>query len=170
MKLKFLLLLLASAATLFASSIKVKDAYVRATPPNLPNSAAFMSIVNTSSKDVSLISATSDASYVVELHTHDMKDGVMKMYQIPKIDVKANSTTVLKPGGLHVMLIDLKTRPLKVGKHVEVNLKFSNGQVFKVFAPVKKVMRGMMKHKGMGHHGMNKDKPAMSCGSGKCGK
>jgi copper(I)-binding protein len=154
MKLKSLLLVLACSATLFASSIKVEDAYIRATPPGLPNSAAFMNIVNTSSKDVSLISATSDASYVVELHTHDKKDGVMKMYQVPKIDIRANSMTSLKPGGFHIMLIDLKTRPLKTDKHIEVSLKFSNGQVLKVFAPVKKVMMGMMNHKNMGHHGM----------------
>lgn len=64
-----------------------------------------------------------------------------------------------------VILIDLKTKPLKEEMEVEVVLNFSNGQVVKVFAPVKKVMAGMM----MKNHGMpNKQK--MSCGAGKCGQ
>lgn len=167
MKLKSLLLILASSSTLFASSLSVSDAYVRATPPNLPNSAAFMSIKNTSNKDISLVSASSDASKVSELHTHDMKDGVMTMYQVPKIDIKANSTTTLKPGGFHVMLLGLKVKPLKEGKNVELVLNFSNGQHIKVFAPVKKVMAGMKMHKH--HNHMKKENKAMSCGAGKCG-
>jgi len=168
MKLKSILLMLASASVMFASSLSVDNAYVRATPPGLPNSAAFMEIKNTSNETISLVSATSDASKVVELHTHDMKDGVMTMYQVPKIDIKANSSTVLKPGGFHVMLIGLKTRPLKEEMNVEVVLNFSNGQHIKVFAPVKKVMSGMMM--GKKHHMMNKESSkGMACGSGKCG-
>lgn len=165
MKLKSLFLLLASASTIYASSVSVKNAYVRATPPSLPNSAAFMEVHNSSDKDISIISASSDASKVAELHTHDMKDGVMKMYQVPKIDIKANSFTTLKPGGFHVMLIGLKTKPLKEEMNVEINLNLSNGQTIKVFAPVKKVMAGMK----MGGHGMHKKSSGMSCGAGKCG-
>lgn len=165
MKLKSLVLLMLSATAIFASSLSVENPYVRATPPGLPNSAAFMSISNSSDKDISLVSARSDASSVVELHTHDMKDGVMKMYQVPKINIKANSSTVLKPGGFHIMLIGLKTKPLKEEMNVEIELHFSNGQNLKVFAPVKKVMSGMM----MGKHKMKKDMPKMSCGAGKCG-
>lgn len=166
MKLKSILLLLLSAGTLFASSLSVNNAYVRATPPGLPNSAAFLSITNSSDKDISLLTASSDASKVAELHTHDMKDGIMTMYQVPKIDIKANSTTTLKPGGFHVMLLGLKTRPLKEDMNVEIVLNFSNGQHIKVFAPVKKVMSGMMM--GKMSHG-NKEAKTMSCGAGKCG-
>lgn len=165
MKLKSLILLLATAATTYASSISVENSYVRATPPSLPNSAAFMDIKNSSNENISLVSATSSISKVVELHTHDMKDGMMKMYQVEKIDIKANSTTVLKPGGFHVMLIGLNKKPLKEKESVEITLNFSNNQSVKIQAPVKKVMSGMM----MKNHGMKKDKPAMSCGSGKCG-
>ncbi|MGM0519150.1 MAG: copper chaperone PCu(A)C [Campylobacterota bacterium] len=140
------------SSVIFASTLKVEDAYVRATPPNLPNSAAFMEITNTSSQDVALVSAKSNASNIVELHTHDMKDGVMKMYQVPKIDIKPNSTTVLKPGGFHVMLIDLKNKPLKEGMKIDVQLTFSNGETIDIKAPVKKVMAGMMmKNHGMKH-------------------
>lgn len=161
-----ILFLLASASLVLASSLKIENAYVRATAPNLINSAAFMEIKNTSNKDISLISAESKVSNVVELHTHEMEGGVMKMYQVPKIDIKANSTTVLKPGGFHVMLIDLKTKPLKENTNVELILNFSNKEQIKVIAPVKKVMSGMKMHKHMKEKKMTKH----SCGEGKCGE
>jgi len=166
MKLKTLLISTLATTSIFASSLSVQNSYVRATPPSLPNSAAFMDIKNSSQKDISLLSATSTAAKNVELHTHDMKNGVMSMYQVKNIDIKANSTTVLKPGGYHVMLLGLNNKPLKPGQNVVINLNFSNGETIKIKAPVKKVMAGMM----MKHHGMNKEnKPAMSCGAGKCG-
>lgn len=147
---KSLLGLIMGSAMLFASNIEIKDYYVRATPPGLPNSAAFMTVVNNSDEDVSIVKASSKVSKVVELHTHDMKDGVMKMYQVPKIDIASKSQTVLKPGGLHIMLIGLHN-PLKVGENVELTLELSNGETKTIIAPIKSVMGGM-KHHG-NHHG-----------------
>ncbi|MGB5920113.1 copper chaperone PCu(A)C [Arcobacter sp.] len=156
---KFLLLTLLSVSILFASNIEVKDAYVRATPPGLPNSAAFMSVENKTDKNIALVKVTSDVSKVVELHTHSMKDGVMKMYQVPKIDIPANGKTTLKPGGFHVMLIGLH-KPLKEKEEVTITLEFSNGENKTITIPVKSVMGGMMK---------KEMKKGMSCGTGKCG-
>jgi len=152
---KLILSALLSATTLLASHIEVHNAYVRATPPGLPNSAAFMTIKNTSSEDISIMSASSKVSKVVELHTHDMKNGVMKMYQVPKIDVAKHSKTVLKPGGYHIMLIGLY-HPLKVGETVTLTLKLSNGERKTITAPIKTVMGGM-KHHSMDHSKMNHD-------------
>lgn len=146
--------LLLATASLFASGIEIDDAYVRATPPNLPNSAAFMKIENDSKQDVALLWAKSDAANVVELHTHDMKDGVMKMYQVPQIDIKADSETILQPGGYHIMLIGLKQKPLKEGEKVTLTLGFSNGDEKTITVPVKTVMNGMMNHKNMSHGNM----------------
>lgn len=151
---KVILLALFSVLSLGAMDIKVDNPYVRATPPNLPNSAAFMTLINNSNKDMAIVNATSNVSKVVELHTHDMKDGVMKMYQIPQIDIPANGKTVLKPGGLHVMFIGLY-KPLKKGEEVTFTLEFANGKTRTITAPIKTVMGGM-KHHGMnkhGHHG-----------------
>ena len=149
---KFTLLIVLSVSILFARDVKIENAYVRATPPHLPNSAAFMSIKNDSNEDISIIKAVSNVSKVVELHIHQIKDGVMAMYQIPKIDIAANSKTVLEPGGLHIMFIGLK-KPLKVGENVNLTLEFSNGEIQTVTAPVKTVMSGMKHHsKNMQHN------------------
>lgn len=143
---KFLVLIMFSISMLFANDINITNAYVRATPPNLPNSAAFMSIKNNSIKDISIISASSNISKVVELHTHKkMQDGTMKMYQVPQIKISANKETKLKPGGFHIMFIGLK-QALKVGNNVTMTLKFSNGETKVITAPIKTVMSGMKHH------------------------
>jgi len=148
---KFILFLVFSVSVLLANDIKVEEPYVRATPPHLPNSAAFMTIKNDSNENVSIVKATSNVSKVVELHTHDLKDGVMTMYQIPKIDILSKSQTVLKPGGLHIMFIGLNN-PRKVGQSVSLTLEFSNGKTQTIIAPVKTVMSGMKHHgKHMNH-------------------
>ncbi|WP_072681240.1 copper chaperone PCu(A)C [Arcobacter sp. LA11] len=136
-------------ASLFASNIEIKDAYARATPPGLPNSAAFMTISNPSSSDISLIDVKTTISNVAELHTHEMKNGMMKMYQVPKIEIKAHSKTILKPGGFHVMLLGLKKKPLTTDQKVNLTLIFSNNEKIEVSIPVKSVMGGMKMHKGM---------------------
>jgi copper(I)-binding protein len=141
---KLLLTSLLLVSSLFASSIKVENSYARATPPNLPNSAAFMELKNETKKDISLIWVKSSSSNVAELHTHEMKDGAMQMYQVPKIDIKANSTTSLQPGGFHIMLIDLKNKPLQPNTQIELTLGFSNGEEQTITVPVKTVMNGMM--------------------------
>jgi len=136
---KVILLVLCSVLSVFAMDIKIENPYVRATPPNLPNSAAFMTLKNVSNENISIVKATSNISKVVELHTHDMKDGVMKMYQIPKIDIFAHGETTLKPGGLHIMFIGLYN-PLKKGEEVTFTLEFSNGKTQTITAPIKTVM------------------------------
>lgn len=152
---KLIALLLFCASAVIASEVKVENPYVRATPPNLPNSAAFMTLKNSSDKNIAVVNATSNVSKVVELHTHTMKDGVMKMTQVPKIEVPAKGETVLKPGGLHIMFIGLH-KPLKKGEEVELTIEFSNGEKQTITAPIKTVMGGMkhhnMKQKHMHHN------------------
>lgn len=131
------------ALSLFAGSIAIENPFVKEVAPNMQNSAAFMTIKNSSDKNISLISANSDACKITELHTHGKKDGMMAMYRVDKIDVPAKGEALLKPMGYHVMLIGL-TKPLKEGDNVVIDLKFSDGEIVKVTAPVKK-LQGAMK-------------------------
>lgn len=137
-----------SAAGTAADAVMIKDAYVRAVPPGQPNSAAFMMLMNKSGSDHAVVGGKSPVAKVVELHEHIHQNGMMKMRRIPRIAVKANNKAVLKPGGLHVMLIGLK-RELKKGETVSLTLKFEDGSTKTVEAPVRSVMGGM-KMKGMG--------------------
>jgi periplasmic copper chaperone A len=122
-----------------ADSITVVDPYVRQAPPGAMATGAFMVLKNTGDKDVKVIKADNTASKVTELHTHINEGGVMKMRPVPAIEIKAKGEAVLKPGGLHVMLIDLKG-PMKEGDKVAITLGFDDGSSKQFDAPVKKPM------------------------------
>jgi periplasmic copper chaperone A len=122
--------------------MSVDDPYVRAVPPGQPNSASFMAIHNNSEQDHVLIGASSQVAEVVELHTHTMEEGMMRMRKVDKIDLPAGVTTHLKPGGLHVMLIGLKQK-LVPDEQVGLTLEFADGSHLKVDAPVRKLSMKM---------------------------
>ena len=130
-------------------AIQVQHPYARAVPPGQPISAAFMTLRNQSDKSNAVVSASSPAAKVVELHTHTMDGGMMKMRKVEKIDIPAKGEAVLKPGGLHIMLIGLKQQ-LKPGMKVELTLKFADGSQSMITMPVQQVMQSMG-HK-MGDH------------------
>ncbi|ASM38842.1 MAG: copper chaperone PCu(A)C [Campylobacter sputorum] len=139
MKKIFLSTIVSGMMFVYAADIDVSNAYAKATPPNAKNSGAFMLIKNNTDKDIALVSATNSLSDVTELHTHIEENGMKKMIQVPKIDIKANSTTELKPGGLHVMFIGIK-KPMVVGENVKMTLTFDNGQTVTLDkVPVKEI-------------------------------
>ncbi|HTY03857.1 MAG TPA: copper chaperone PCu(A)C [Rhodocyclaceae bacterium] len=136
-----------------ADGITVVDPYVRLAPPNAQATGAFMVLKNGGDKDVKVIKAENSASKITELHNHVNDNGVMKMRQVPAIDIKAKGEAVLQPGGLHVMLIDLKA-PLKEGDKVAITLGFDDGSTKQVEAPVRPIMPAPMP--AMDHEHMHK--------------
>ena len=118
-----------------ADQVSVHDAYVRLAPPNAPATGAFMVIRNNGDKDIKVLKAENPASRVTELHNHINDGGVMRMRPVSGIEVKAKGEAVLKPGGLHVMMIDLKA-PLKEGDSIPVTLGFDDGSSKQVDAKV----------------------------------
>lgn len=150
-----LLLMSLSGAVMAQSAtdeVTISDAYVRAVPPGQPNSASFMQVKNTSKVPHALVGGSSPAAKVVELHTHTMEGGMMRMRQVEKIDIPAGGSVSLQPGGFHVMLIGLKQQ-LVPGQEIPLTLKYEDGSEVTVNAPVKKLEMKMktMDHGSMGH-------------------
>ena len=129
-------------------AVVVSDPYARAVAPGQPNSAVFMRIDNGGGQDRALIGAASPAADVVELHTHRMEDGMMKMRQVEQIELPAGESVALQPGGLHVMLIGLKQQ-LQPGEEVALTLTLDDGNELVLTAPVRAVMP--MGHMQDGH-------------------
>ena len=138
-------LLALTPAAWAADAVTVTQPYARAVPPGQPNSAVFMTLSNASAAPRALIEARSTAAKTVELHTHRLENGMMKMVRIDRIAIPAKGTVELKPGGLHVMLIGL-TAPLKAGDTVKVDLKFDDGAAETVTAPVREIQPPPMAH------------------------
>jgi periplasmic copper chaperone A len=116
--------LVLSVSALFLSvaasaQVTVKDAWVRATVAQQKATGAFMQLE--SKQDAKLVSAQSPVAGVVEVHEMAMEGGVMKMRAIPGLDLPAGKTVELKPGGYHVMMMDLKGQ-VKDGDTVPVTL------------------------------------------------
>jgi len=118
--------------------IKIEQPWTRATPGGAKVAGGFMKITNTGSTPDRLVSATADVSGAVELHEMAMVDGVMKMRALGDgVPLAPGQTIELKPGGYHVMFIDLKS-PIVKDKALKARLKFEKaGEVdveFKVEA------------------------------------
>ncbi len=138
--------LLALSSGVFAESVadqvEVKDPYVRAVPPGQPNSASFMALHNSDAAGHALVAAESPVSKVVELHTHTMVDGMMRMRPVEKVELPAGEEVALQPGGLHVMLIGLQQK-LMPGEDIPITLVFEDGSKKEITAPVRKLQMHM---------------------------
>ncbi|MCM0028968.1 MAG: copper chaperone PCu(A)C [Polynucleobacter sp.] len=115
-------------------SIAVNGAYTRATVPGQAAAGGFMKITSSGAAD-QLISATSTVSDDVQLHTMTMDNNVMRMREVKQIEVPANGAVELKPGGLHLMFMNIKA-PLKAGELVPVKLKFAKAGEVEIKMPV----------------------------------
>ena len=97
----------------------VKQAWVRGTVAQQKATGAFMQISSVSGGR--LLSVSSPAAGVVELHEMAMDGNTMRMRALPALDLPAGKLVELKPGGYHVMMLDLKA-PLKAGDTVDLSL------------------------------------------------
>jgi copper(I)-binding protein len=102
------------------AQVTVTDAWVRGTVAGQKGTGAFMKI--TSATDDVLLGAASAAAGVVEIHEMAMDGSTMRMRPLPAgLDLPAGQAVELKPGGYHVMLMDLK-QPLAAGRPVPLTL------------------------------------------------
>lgn len=98
----------------------------RATPPNAPVAAGFLTVTNTGENDDRLVAARSDVAGRVEIHEMAMDGDVMKMRELADgLPIPSGETVVLQPGGIHLMFMELK-KPLVEGATVDVTLVFGN--------------------------------------------
>ncbi len=103
------------------AQVSVNGAWVRATVPQQKATGAFMQL--NAAKDTRLVSASSPLTPVVEVHEMALQNDVMIMRQVPAVELPAGKTVELRPGGYHVMLMDLKQQ-VKEGDTVPLTLVF----------------------------------------------
>lgn len=116
-----------------AVEVDVKAAWTRPTVPGQMGTGAFMQLM---SKDgARVIGASSDVAGVVEIHEMAMDGNVMRMRAIPSLDLPAGKTVELKPGGYHMMLMDLK-RALATGEKIKVDLRLETRDKKLVTQPI----------------------------------
>jgi hypothetical protein len=127
-------------------TVEIEEPWSRATPPGATLAVGYMTVRNTAEDRDRLVSASSPLARKVETHV-TLKDGdIMRMREVPGYEVPGRGRVELKPGGAHLMLIDIK-HPFKEGDRIPLVLRFEKAGEVKVDLEVKGV-GGM---KGMGH-------------------
>lgn len=106
-------------------AIKVEGAWARATVQGQKGTGAFMNI--TAAEGTRLVGVSSPVAGVAEVHEMKMENDVMRMRAVAGLDLPAGQTVSLKPGGYHLMLMDLKA-PLAKDSTVPVTLMFKDAK------------------------------------------
>ena len=109
------------------------------------NGAAYVTIRNEGGGMDRLIGASSPVAKKVELHTHLMDKGIMRMRQIEAVEVHPGTPAVMRPGGNHIMMMGLK-RKLKKGEVFPITLQFAKAGKITVSVTVKSVGASGMDH------------------------
>jgi len=104
-------------------SLRIEHPFARATPPGAKAGGAYLSIENSGSTVATLVGAASPVAGAVELHQMAVDGGVMTMRAVRALDVPPGGKLELKPGGYHIMLLDLK-QPLQAGDKIPLKLTF----------------------------------------------
>ena len=148
MKKLLLASMMLSAAVAALAQTSVKDPWVRGTVAGQKATGMFGQI--TSSTGGKLVSASSPVAGVVEVHEMAMDGNVMKMRAVPSLELPAGKTVELKPGGYHVMLMDLK-QELKAGDSVPLTLVIEGAGGKRETVELKALVRALADSHGSKH-------------------
>jgi len=114
-------------------AVAVEGAWARASVQGQKATGAFMRL--TAKEGARLVRVESPAAGVAEVHEMKMEGDIMRMRAVPGLDLPAGKTVELKPGGYHVMLLDLKA-PLAKGSSVPVTLVFQDAKGAETLLPL----------------------------------
>jgi copper(I)-binding protein len=140
-----------SAKIVWIGGKSISETFTRSTVAGQKNAGGFLTIQNEGNVD-RLLSAKSNVSASMEIHEMKMDGNVMQMRQVNSLDIPSKGKVELKPGGYHLMFIDIKS-PLKAGESVDVQLIFEKAGKVNVKLPIQdmKPMHGGSRDAGHGH-------------------
>lgn len=131
-----------------SGGVRIEHPFARPSAGTAGAGAAYMTIRGGATGDKLVSGLAAAVAGRVELHDHIREGDVMRMRKIDAIDVPAHGAAELKPGGLHVMLMNLK-QPLKTGESFDLTLVFEKAGAVTVTVPVLAMGAGM--NQGMRH-------------------
>ena len=117
-----------------ASDLVVNGAFARASPTPVATTGAVYLTITTAQAD-RLIAIFTPAAAMAHLHESKDENGVMKMKMLEALDIAPGQPAILKPGGMHIMLMGLKA-PLKKGETIPLELTFEKAGTVQVLVPV----------------------------------
>jgi len=128
--------------TITVGDLEISAPFIRATPPRAPVSGGYMIIRNTGDADDRLLGGSVDFARKVEVHEMKMDGDVMRMRELENgLVIPAGGEVTLKPGGFHVMFMQLEER-MVTGETRTVTLEFERAGTVDLDMPVRDVTRG----------------------------
>lgn len=109
---------------------QLRDGWVRLTPVKMPMMAGFGRIENPCPTPVTITGVSSPAFGDVSLHETRIVDGVSRMRELPELRIVPDGVAVLKPGGMHLMLMQPHAT-LQEGSRVVVEFALKEGGVLR---------------------------------------
>ena len=85
-----------------AGDIHIQSPWSRELPPTSPNSAVYLTLTNHGTQPEKLLSASTDVAELVEIHSHILEDGMMKMRRVESVDLPPHKAVLFSPGGYHL--------------------------------------------------------------------
>jgi len=131
-----------------AGVLTIEDAWVRALPPGQPNTAAYLTVINTGGERVTIVGGSADIAKTVEMHSTGEVDGYQRMQQLYEVPLAPGQSSSFAPGGMHLMLLGLEKMPAP-GDRVRLCLTLAVGEQVCTSAEVRKSAGGQQSHE---HH------------------
>ncbi len=120
-----------------AGDLELTGMWARAMLPGQPAGGGFVTIRNTGTEDDRLLSVSTDAAGMAQVHEMAIVDGIMKMRHLADgLVIPAGETVELKPGGYHLMFMKV-TEPFREGATVKVTLTFQKAGTVELELPVR---------------------------------
>jgi periplasmic copper chaperone A len=120
-----------------AGDIRVEHPWARATAGNARIGAAYLTLDDVGSTPDRLVAIETPVAGAAELHAEMLDGNVMQMRPVGAIEIHPGTPTVLQPGGLHIMLMDLKDA-LKAGESFPLTLVFERAGRLQISVPVER--------------------------------
>jgi hypothetical protein len=133
--------------------LKIDHPWARATPGAIKTGAVYFSVTAQGDMPDRLIAVETPRAAKAEMHTQIMDGDVMKMRPVTAIEVNPGEPTVLKPGGLHIMLIGL-TAPMREKERFPMTLTFEKAGKVEVQIAVEAAGARDAGHGEHNNHGM----------------
>lgn len=112
--------------TICLAELDIGDAWIKNLPASVPVRAGYLSLHNSSTRPQRIVALHSESFASVEIHETVMQDGMMRMQQVPELQIEAGETVQLAPGGLHLMLMQ-PAAPTRPGEVHRIEIEFDDG-------------------------------------------
>lgn len=143
------------AVSVSPAAILFSGGWAAVTPNGAKVGAGYVTITNPTGSPDKLVSAESPRASHTEIHEMKMDGAMMKMSQVDGLTIPAHGAVELRPGGYHVMFIEI-AEPFRTGDSIPVRLTFERAGAQNIILPIRERTESDMR--GAGDMGMKNDR------------